>query len=131
MKLLIFFTFFKFFKVYKNLFDFLEIMKRLTPEEMSQVNKKYEVSGCEILVLILRLRQLCCHPPLIHAMLDDEELQKAGDLDLDNAANGDDNDRAVDVRGPLLTNLRSDLLRSDNPVFDEERQSSKVISVCN
>lgn len=32
-----------------------------------------EVKSHEILVLLLRLRQICCHPGLIHAMLHDED----------------------------------------------------------
>lgn len=32
-----------------------------------------EVKSHEILVLLLRLRQICCHPGLIHAMLEDED----------------------------------------------------------
>lgn len=94
-----------------------------------------EVASHEILTLILRLRQLCCHPPLIHEMLDKEDmelngldanedpdqsiLQKFGDLSI---GDNEDADEAEVVDKRVIGNL----LTRNNPVFDESRQSSKV-----
>ncbi|KAF7994559.1 hypothetical protein HCN44_004031 [Aphidius gifuensis] len=106
-----------------------------------------EVKSHEILVLLLRLRQVCCHLSLIHAMLDQDDLDQSGiggghDVDADillkmsnmginkslfnddnDAAGDDDDDMGVDER------VKNNLLTSDNPVFERERKSSKLRAV--
>ncbi|KYN02202.1 PREDICTED: transcription termination factor 2 [Cyphomyrmex costatus] len=95
-----------------------------------------DVKTHEILVLLLRLRQVCCHPALIHAMLDQEDLQQSGIMDIENvdmdllsrvhniSLNGIDNkeeeNTGVDRR------IMENLLTIDNPVFDDDRISSKM-----
>lgn len=105
-----------------------------------------EVKSHEILVLLLRLRQVCCHLSLIHAMLDQDDLDQSGiggghDVDADilmrmsnvginkslfddnDDAGGGDDDMGVDER------VKNNLLTSDNPVFERERKSSKIRAV--
>ncbi|KYQ50706.1 Transcription termination factor 2 [Trachymyrmex zeteki] len=94
-----------------------------------------DVKTHEILVLLLRLRQICCHPALIHAMLDQEDLQQSGIMDIENvdfdllsrmhniSLNGIDNEEenaGVDQR------IMGNLLTAENPVFEEDRISSKM-----
>lgn len=95
-----------------------------------------DVKAHEILVLLLRLRQVCCHPALIHAMLDQEDLKGndivdeggvnvdvmngLGALKLEDDENIDPNEIGVNRR------VVENLLTTSNPVFDPARQSSKV-----
>ncbi|XP_071573079.1 transcription termination factor 2 [Temnothorax nylanderi] len=90
----------------------------------------------EILVLLLRLRQICCHPALIHAMLDQEDVKQSGIMDTENVDadflsrvnnmslnginNADEEDIGVDER------VTGNLLTAENPVFDDDRISSKM-----
>lgn len=94
-------------------------------------SKDGKVDTFVILVLLLRLRQLCCHPALIHSMLDVEDYETNGG-DVEN----------VDIK--LLKSVHSmsfhdmslneedkenesdNLLTSTNPVFLPQRLSSKV-----
>ncbi|XP_046606266.1 transcription termination factor 2 [Neodiprion virginianus] len=98
-----------------------------------------DVKAHEILVLLLRLRQVCCHPALIHAMLDQEDLtvndivdekpesidvmSRLGGLKLEDDENIDPNEIGVDRR------VVQNLLTTNNPVFNPSRQSSKLRAV--
>ncbi|XP_012264662.2 transcription termination factor 2 isoform X2 [Athalia rosae] len=98
-----------------------------------------DVKSSEILVLLLRLRQLCCHPALIHAMLDQEDMvghdivdEKGESIDLlnglaslklEDTENIDPNEIGVNRR------VVENLLTSENPVFEETRQSSKTRAI--
>lgn len=92
-----------------------------------------DVKTHEILVLLLRLRQLCCHPALIHAMLDQDDVKQSGIMDEDNVDSDllsqmsnislneiDKEDVSIDKR------IEENLLTAENPVFDNNRISSKV-----
>lgn len=94
-----------------------------------------DVKSHDVLVLLLRLRQICCHPSLIKSMLDKDICQQDGiedaeGLDLDlmdrmNALvldNGDEPDNGNDTR-------KMPFLSINNPVFAENRVSSKVQSM--
>ncbi|KAL0133557.1 hypothetical protein PUN28_000943 [Cardiocondyla obscurior] len=96
-----------------------------------------DVKAHEILVLLLRLRQICCHPALIHAMLDREDVQQCGIMDTD--TNNEDADllsRVNRISLNALSNVEDDigvdqrvtgnLLTAENPVFDNDRTSSKM-----
>ncbi|KYN21248.1 Transcription termination factor 2 [Trachymyrmex cornetzi] len=100
-----------------------------------------DVKTHEILVLLLRLRQICCHPALIHAMLDQEDLQQSGIMDIENvdsnllsrahnmSLTGVDNEEeenaGVDQR------IMENLLTAENPVFADDRISSKMKMLLN
>ncbi|XP_015175312.1 PREDICTED: transcription termination factor 2 isoform X2 [Polistes dominula] len=121
------------------------------PTYMSNPNKKTQftkaqnkllslhadVKSHEILVLLLRLRQVCCHPTLIHAMLDKSDLEESGIVDennddlisrinnmslYENQENQDINNEEIDIDKQLTKNL----LTSSNPVFEADRLSSKM-----
>ncbi|XP_070160538.1 transcription termination factor 2-like [Polyergus mexicanus] len=89
----------------------------------------------EILVLLLRLRQLCCHPALIHAMLDQDDVKQSGIMDTDNVGPEllsqvnsislneiDKEEEDVNINERIEGNL----LTTENPVFDDDRISSKM-----
>ncbi|XP_011647072.2 transcription termination factor 2, partial [Pogonomyrmex barbatus] len=96
-----------------------------------------DVKTHEILVLLLRLRQVCCHPALIHAMLDQEDVKQSGMMDIENVDadllsrvnnislngiedNTEENEIGIDQR------IVGNVLTSENPVFDDDRISSKM-----
>lgn len=96
-----------------------------------------DIKTHEILVLLLRLRQICVHPWLINSMLDQEDMQASGMADdnldprllsqMNNINLHDsveiaepDNETVVDQR------LAANLLTSENPVFKPDRISSKM-----
>ncbi|XP_076670956.1 transcription termination factor lodestar [Andrena cerasifolii] len=99
-----------------------------------------DVKAHEILVLLLRLRQICVHPSLIHSMLDQEDMKQSGLMESENldpnllsqinsitlqdaASNEEDaNEQEIGVDRRVTTNI----LTSNNPVFRPERISSKV-----
>lgn len=92
-----------------------------------------DVKTHEILVLLLRLRQVCCHPALIHAMLDQEDMKQSGIMDIDTdllsrvtnmSLNGINNAEEEDIG--IDEKIAGNLLTSDNPVFNDDRISSKV-----
>ncbi|KMQ96635.1 transcription termination factor 2 [Lasius niger] len=94
-----------------------------------------DVKTHEILVLLLRLRQLCCHPALIHAMLDQDDVKQSGimeenvdpdllsrvsNISLSGIDNTEEEDESIDER------ITGNLLTAENPVFDDDRISSKM-----
>ncbi|XP_032689169.1 transcription termination factor 2 [Odontomachus brunneus] len=100
-----------------------------------------DVKTHEILVLLLRLRQVCCHPALVHAMLDQEEMQVSGIMDaedmnpkflsrlsnislhgIDSNENSEEENEDIGIDRRILQNV----LTSENPVFDDNRVSSKM-----
>ncbi|KYQ52658.1 Transcription termination factor 2 [Trachymyrmex zeteki] len=93
-----------------------------------------DVKTHEILMLLLRLRQICCHPALIHAMLDHEDLQQCNVIDVENvdfnllsrmhnmSLEVDNEEKNADVDGRIMGNL----LTVENPVFKHDRISSKM-----
>jgi len=93
-----------------------------------------DVKTHEILVLLLRLRQICCHPALIQAMLDQEDVKQSGIMDMENV----DLDILSRMNNMSLDNIEKpeeesideriaeNLLTSENPVFSNDRISSKV-----
>lgn len=96
-----------------------------------------DVKTHEILVLLLRLRQVCCHPALIHAMLDQEDVKQSGIMEMENvdadllsqlhniSLNAIENaDEEEDIG--IDKNVIGNLLTSENPVFDDDRISSKM-----
>ncbi|XP_067004226.2 transcription termination factor 2 [Anabrus simplex] len=92
------------------------------------------VKSHEILVLILRLRQVCCHPGLIKAMLD-KDCQEADGIE---DAEGLDIDLLEKLNNMTLKEnipenaenfneeVQKKVLSLNNPVFDMERMSTKM-----
>ncbi|CAK9798659.1 Transcription termination factor 2 [Anthophora quadrimaculata] len=99
-----------------------------------------DVKAHEILVLLLRLRQICVHPSLIHSMLDQDAMKETGitdteslDPDLvsqignikldefENSIEGS-NEEEIGVDRRVAANL----LTSKNAVFKPDRVSSKL-----
>eukprot|EP00092_Neocalanus_flemingeri_P036978 GFUD01040257.1.p1 GENE.GFUD01040257.1~~GFUD01040257.1.p1 ORF type:complete len:1284 (-),score=419.89 GFUD01040257.1:168-4019(-) len=89
-----------------------------------------DVKAHHLLVLLLRLRQICCHPGLIKSMLDQEEkiaegIEEEGEeVDLISAMEDMDISNAGAVEAKA-----ENILKMSNPVFAEERSSSKIDTV--
>lgn len=121
------------------MFRFLDKKTQFTKAQEQLLSHHADVKSHEILVLLLRLRQICCHPPLIESMLDQEdiegtEIDGAGDnneallkqmdnLNISSANNENEGDVGVDDK------VKEHLLTSDNPVFDSNRRCSKVRNI--
>ena len=85
-----------------------------------------------LLVMLLRLRQICCHPSLIRSMIDQETKSSEGieengeDIDLISAMED------LDIAKPEKKDvLQLYILNSGNPVLEEMWLSSKVDLVLN
>jgi len=78
--------------------------------------------GHHILVLLLRLRQICNHPGLIKAILAEEEKEQEGlegDADLISAME----DLGLEGNGAKRVD---EVLNMDNPIFDMTKESTKI-----
>nr|CAD7453375.1 unnamed protein product [Timema tahoe] len=92
------------------------------------------IKSFEILVLLLRLRQLCCHPSLISSMLDrdncDTDCIEGDDGDLVSALGRLDLENREEVSsssGPSIDQVMKDnILSSSNPVFNKDRWTSML-----
>jgi len=97
------------------------------PGAGSEMEQPENVKAHHILVLLLRLRQICCHPGLIKSMLDTETKATEGlqdddgeELDLISAME----DMSVGKNKP-----QQKILDLSNPVFEDKRISSKIQTV--
>ena len=109
-----------------------------------EMGKKFndgsEIKAHHLLVLLLRLRQICNHPGLIKSMLDDEAkanegLEQTSDADTDDLLNqmsrmsiGHFKENKKENEDPE-EDLKKKILDADNPVFREKRASSKIETV--
>ncbi|XP_025412191.1 transcription termination factor 2-like isoform X2 [Sipha flava] len=105
-----------------NIFKDLPELDKL----FSQLKNNNNIQAHHILVLILRLRQLCCHPFLMKNMLESENLkvdgiQDTGDLELI------DNMSRMSIGIP---SVETKPLSNSNPIFDDSWISSKIKAVC-
>lgn len=117
-----------------------EIRRRL--ENIKRSGQAQEVKYSQILVLLLRLRQICDHPGLIHQMLQDEcELEDCEEDEIDSVdmnivkqmvglrinegKEGDPNDSANSSSSAKATKPTNVLLKT-NMVYDFRTPSSKV-----
>ncbi|KAK5648748.1 hypothetical protein RI129_003640 [Pyrocoelia pectoralis] len=104
--------------------------------QLVQVNNGQAVQQHHILVLLLRLRQICCHPSLIIQMLDREENLEVGDDDEELNLIEQLNKLTVSEHEPggavpeetavELVEASRTALKPSNPIFATERQSSKM-----
>ncbi|XP_030374475.1 transcription termination factor 2 [Scaptodrosophila lebanonensis] len=105
-----------------------------------------EVKSHDILVLLLRLRQICCHPGLIDAMLEgseslggDESDAESPEIDLLDQLNklaiNDSSQSSRRSRGSSggdearIAKASKNVLKRTNPVFDLKRPSTKMLKV--
>ncbi|VVC40113.1 Hypothetical protein CINCED_3A018495 [Cinara cedri] len=91
-----------------------------------QLKNNTHIQAHHILVLIMRLRQLCCHPCLMKSMLENETLQidgiqDTGDLEIINTMS------RMSIGMPIVENHTSTI---SNPIFKDSWVSSKIKSVC-
>merc|ERR1711994_969483 len=90
-----------------------------------------------ILILILRLRQICNHPSLIKAIIDEETKETAGlDANSENdvliskmtnmtlLGENDKHDSSKDIEKEM-----ENVLTTSNPIFQEDKASSKIKTV--
>lgn len=83
-------------------------------------------------ILLLRLRQLCCHPALMKTMLEEDTIMQSGimeNMDIDLLSlNEIDKDPKKDIN--INEGIIKNLFTVKNPVFDNDRISSKVCDNC-
>nr|CAD7423982.1 unnamed protein product [Timema monikensis] len=99
-----------------------------------KLSRMDNIKSFEILVLLLRLRQLCCHPSLISSMLDrdncDTDCIEGDDDDLVSALGRlglENREELSSSSGPSIDQVVKDnILSSSNPVFNKDRVSSKM-----
>merc|ERR1719319_2047932 len=93
----------------------------------SEMEQPENVKAHHILVLLLRLRQICCHPGLIKSMLDTETKASEGLQD----DNGEELDliSAMEDMSVTKTKTEQKVLNMANPVFENKRISSKIETV--
>ncbi|XP_071442809.1 transcription termination factor 2 [Hetaerina americana] len=99
------------------------------------------VKSHHLLVLLLRLRQICCHPGLIQSMLEDEDYKTNGivddsGLDVDlisqlNSINLLEPDVDKDKNDKFEEQLEKNPLTMKNPVFRLNRPSTKINALFN
>ena len=101
-------------------------------EMANKFSQGSEIKAHHLLVLLLRLRQICDHPGLIKTMLEEETKASEGLLD-----NNDDQDLVNQLSGMSLNGVHkkgdSDMelkvLDPGNPIFKEAEASSKINTV--
>lgn len=113
-------------------------------QKLQQIHGDNEVKSHEILVLILRLRQICCHPGLITAMLEDNDRgelstshnnsneQSISDIDmLDQLQRIKITENDFEIENESEMKGSSKLLMRSNPVYNFDRPSSKFLKILN
>ncbi|XP_051163895.1 transcription termination factor 2 isoform X2 [Leptopilina boulardi] len=121
-------------------FDKLAYMNNIPDSQFVAAQKQLfghrgeEVKSHHILVLILRLRQLCCHPGLIKEMLSKDEAETNGMVN-----DNDDNELAnitAQINNMTLIedeeneeNSDDQIFSSKNPIFNFDRKSSKIAAI--
>ncbi|KRT78372.1 helicase, partial [Oryctes borbonicus] len=108
-------------------------------KKLLRFNKMKEVKSHEILVLLLRLRQICCHPSLIVNMLHGDQLLADEDVAgheefniLEEMKNLNIDDKTNEEGGRSIEGFHTpleDLLNPENPVFSKEGKSTKMKAV--
>ncbi|XP_060517340.1 transcription termination factor 2 [Cylas formicarius] len=108
--------------------------------KLLKMHKVKNVSQHEILVLLLRLRQICCHPLLITSMLkedtdmgDDEDeesaelnlLEQLSNLNIDEDEDNDGVMHPSQNEKVSLKEASKGLLNSSHPIFSQQWKSSK------
>ncbi|XP_011305464.1 uncharacterized ATP-dependent helicase C17A2.12 [Fopius arisanus] len=111
---------------------------QLTDAQKKFLERREEVvSRHHILTLILRLRQICCHPHLITKFLAQEDFEEAGvdNLPVNKLEDANkllqdlaafDGGEEIGVDGRVVDRR---ILTADNPVFRRESRSSKMTAV--
>lgn len=123
--------------MYNHLFVFLFQDKetQFTKAQTKLLSMHADVKAHQILVLLLRLRQLCCHPALIHAMLDQDDVKQSGidennvDADLLSRVNNislNEYEDKEEEQDDINQRINENLLTAENPIFRNDRISSKV-----
>lgn len=107
-------------------------------KKLLTMNQMREVNQHEILVLLLRLRQICCHPSLIVNMLqgdedlgEDDETEGREEINLLeqlNKLNLDDDQTGFSEEKVGFKEATKGILNPSHPLFAKDRISSKVKS---
>lgn len=122
-------------------FDIPSYMKNIPESQFVSAQKQLlgrkgdDVKAHQILVLILRLRQICCHPGLIKEMVTKDEAEANGmgndeDTDLDNIT-AQVNNLTLLADEENEENVDNALFSLKNPVFDFNRKSTKIAAIVN
>ncbi|KAF5306250.1 hypothetical protein FQA39_LY08948 [Lamprigera yunnana] len=110
-------------------------------QHLLKLNRVQQVNQIDILVLLLRLRQICCHPSLITKMLHEQDdlfdegievqeelniLEQLNKLNIYDKNDGKDVPVGLNAANPTFAEASKHLLNPSNPVFAEDRVSSKM-----
>uniref|UniRef100_A0A336MPJ0 Transcription termination factor 2 n=1 Tax=Culicoides sonorensis TaxID=179676 RepID=A0A336MPJ0_CULSO len=105
-------------------------------DKFAQVHVAGNVQVHQILTLLLRLRQICDHPGLIHAMLHTEDLDTSSANETHSSLNEIDLIKQLETLElsaahdeEQAARFAAKLMSPTNPVFDLSTQSSKIKSV--
>ncbi|KAK9869992.1 hypothetical protein WA026_006091 [Henosepilachna vigintioctopunctata] len=116
-------------------------------QKLLKLNKLKEVNQHEILVLLLRLRQICCHPSLIINMLhgdedlgenEHEESEEMNILEQLNKLNLNENESSdnsslytlgLSEKGVGIKEATKSILNPSHPIFSKDRKSSKIRTI--
>lgn len=108
-------------------------LQKLHQKFAKSVNVTREIKSHEILTLLLRLRQICCHPGLVKEAIEKSELE--GELEQPAQLNESANNSDIDILSKLHNlKINSDeteettcsAIKLDNDVFNMNIPSSKV-----
>lgn len=90
-----------------------EEFERMREQMLSEVDD--DVQSCHVFVLLLRLRQLCCHPSLLKSWVSQKDLE------------GSEIENSSEEKLNSFTNaLSENCLNAKNPIFDPYYVSSKI-----
>lgn len=90
-----------------------------------------------MLIIIVRLRQMCCHPALVHKILDRHDIEveeiegettgvESQKFLLKDAENPDED---IEFNYNMDNRIKTNLLTKENPVFDDDRRGSKMRAI--
>lgn len=108
---------------------------KYTPTLTNEIAVVGDVKAHHILVLLLRLRQICSHPSLIQGMIETETQEVDGlensseeglDLDLVSQMADMSLTSAAEMKAQADKRLKERVLTMDNPIFQEAHESSKI-----
>ncbi|XP_042206381.1 transcription termination factor 2-like isoform X2 [Homarus americanus] len=108
---------------------------KYTPTLTSEGAVRGEVKAHHLLVLLLRLRQICCHPSLIQGIVEahsqeidgmDPNVQDGLELDLVSQMADMSLMSIEEMKRQADDKVKEKVLTMDNPIFQTTRQSSKI-----
>lgn len=93
------------------------------------------ISAQQIMVLLIRLRQICCHPALISSMLNTEEFSEmGGDNENENESVSNSllyHDDLMNLMDNVLNDTDNSVMSHTNEIFSSRYESTKIKHLLN